>query len=83
MHFMIPLILLSAIGLIELHGPHGQIIYVNPAEITSIREPRSLHLHRFVPGTQCVITVTNGSLIAVNESCAEVRNRAEGRAPSD
>jgi hypothetical protein len=68
-----------AVALVELHGPHGQIIYVNPTEITSIREPRSMHLHHFVPGTQCVVVVTNGSLIAVNDSCAEVRNRVEGR----
>jgi uncharacterized protein YlzI (FlbEa/FlbD family) len=71
--------LMLAVALVELHGPHGQTIYVNPAEITSIREPRSVHLRHFVPGTQCVITVSNGSLIAVNDPCAEVRNRVEGR----
>lgn len=79
---LLPTRFLSAeVALIELHGPQGQIIYVNPHEVTSIREPRDVIQRQghFAPGTHCILVMTHGSFIAVTDPCAEVRRLMEGR----
>jgi hypothetical protein len=60
--------------LITLHGPGGQVIEVNVAEISSIRaaatsKGANLFHHDTV---QCILRMTNGNFNAVVESCAEV-----------
>lgn len=62
------------ITLIELHGADGQKFYLNPAEITTIREPSKADLvHHFAAGAHCVIVTTNGKFVAVRETCDAVR----------
>jgi len=63
--------------LIELTGPTGQTIHLNPAEVTSIREPTATNRRYFAKGTHCVIFVTNGHFIAVRERCKTVRQKLE------
>jgi hypothetical protein len=70
-------LLLAQLALVELHGPTGQAIYLNPHEVTSLREPQTQgHL---APGTRCLIYMSNRNFIAVREACGEVRQRMEER----
>lgn len=82
--------LLSAIGLlmllahpvfgqhlVELHGPDGQVIYLNTHEITSLREPRAINRRQFVAGTRCVVVMSNGNFVAVQDRCEQVRDRVD------
>ena len=66
-------ILSGSITLIELHGPAGQIIYVNPAEVSSVREP--LATEHFVRGSKCLVYLTNRNFITVTENCLTVKKK--------
>jgi hypothetical protein len=65
----------AEVAFIELHGPDRQLIYVNPAEVVSIREPRSVRY--FVPGTRCVLVMSNNNLTGVADACIDVRRVLE------
>ena len=69
---MIPLAA-ALVVLVELHGPEGQRFFVNPAEITSVREPVGKDKLHFAPGMRCIIVMTNGKFIPTRETCDEVR----------
>jgi hypothetical protein len=75
---LISALLLAEVVLVELHGPGNQIIYVNPSQITNIREPRDMNLRHFAVGTRCVVIMTNGNFIAVHDPCRVVRQQLEG-----
>jgi len=57
---------------LELHGPDGQTIDVNPDQITSLRMPQASAGDHFPKGTKCVIKMTNGSINAVVETCQSI-----------
>ena len=60
-------LLWAALNLIVLHGPNNQYLEINIDEISSIRVPRAVdHFHK---GTRCLITMTNGRLNTVMETC--------------
>jgi hypothetical protein len=59
---------------IELHGPTGQVLHVNAAEISTLREPISADGH-WARGTHCIIVMTNGKVIGVAEDCATVEHK--------
>lgn len=69
--------IILAIHLITLHGPSGQVIEINPNEISSVRTPLPGKFHH--KEVRCVITMTNGNFNAVIETCDEV-NRLLGNA---
>lgn len=70
----------AGVDLLEVHGPDGQTYWVNPAEISSLRQPTNTDLHRYFPaGTHCVISTTNSKFIASRETCSEIRDRLAGR----
>jgi len=69
----------SGVSLIELHGPTNQIIYVNPHEIASVREPLSVNQRHFAAGTRCIVVMANGNFIAVSNTCSDVRKLVETR----
>lgn len=69
-------LLLMAIALIQLTSPQHQQIFINPAEVTSIREPRGAGVH-FAPGVKCLIVMVNRNFITVTETCEEVRKQLE------
>jgi len=58
----------AALHLILVHAPDGQMIEVNPHEISSIREPRESEGH-FQKNVNCVLWMTNGKFIGVVEEC--------------
>lgn len=63
--------------LVELHGPDGQRFFVNPAAVTTIREPLTTDQRHFAPGMRCVVVMSNGKFLPVHESCDEVRGLME------
>jgi hypothetical protein len=65
-------VLILALHLIVLHGPGGQIIEINPNEVSSVRAPQAVTRRHFAPGIRCVITMTNGNFNAVVEPCDQV-----------
>lgn len=65
----------TVVELIELHGPNGQISYLNPREISSLRQPINSDLERhFAKGTRCIAVTTNGKFLATRETCQEIRH---------
>jgi len=65
------LALLAAVHFIVLHGPDGQEITINIAEISSIRQPRETEGH-FNAQVRCLLLMTNGHMNGVVEPCIEV-----------
>jgi len=63
-----------ALLFVELHGPTGQRLYVNTAEISTLREPIETSAH-WAKGVRCVIIMTNGKFLAVAENCPAVRDK--------
>ena len=67
------MLLAAALLLLELHAPSSnQIIWVNPAEIVSVREPRPTAREHWAPGVHCVLIMANNNFISVRETCREV-----------
>ena len=74
---------LALAALIQLTTPTGHPLDINPAEISSTREPIDVSGH-WARGVRCVVFMTNGRFNAVAESCAAVRlklNPETGQAP--
>ena len=74
---MVILILLLAYHLIQLHGPGGHEIDVNPHEVSSLRDPRIASEGHFAKGTKCLVFMSNGKGLAVSEECEEVKKMIE------
>lgn len=66
-------LIVSAVFIV-LHGSDGQQQYINPAQITSMREPVGSDRQHFPDRTHCVIVTTSGKFIAVQETCSVVRD---------
>lgn len=68
--------MLCSVELLELHGPDGQRVWVNTAEISSLRMPTNADLARHFPrNTHCVVVTGNGKFITTVETCAAIRDR--------
>ena len=63
--------------LIQLHGPDGQEIDVNPHEVASLREPSSVSEGHCPKGVRCVVVMTNGRFNLVKEDCSTVKVMVE------
>lgn len=69
-----------ALLLIPLSGPDGQVIWVNPVEIVSMRAPRtSSGLHEDI---QCTLTMADGHFIALIDGCGVVSQKLNGEVPT-
>ena len=66
--------------LITLHTLDGRDVQVNTAHIVSISEGRDERDPDkwMTDKAHCVITLSNGKLIAVEENCDSVKQRLEG-----
>jgi hypothetical protein len=62
---------LAVLVFILVHGPDGQEIELNVSEISSIRQPRETEGH-FNKDVHCVIFMTNGKFVGVEESCGDI-----------
>ena len=74
-------LLLASVQLLELHGPDGQRAFLNPHEISTLREPVAHDLRWFAPQVHCVVSTTNGKVLSVVEPCDYIRDRITGRPP--
>jgi hypothetical protein len=63
----------TGIVLVELQGPAGQHIYVNPQEVASVREPRGVDTGHWAKGVKCLVVMANGRFLTVVETCEQVR----------
>jgi hypothetical protein len=61
-----------ALELITVTGPDNQVIQLNPNVIVSLRAPRVGE--HFAPGTNCLIHTSDGKIVVVKETCAQVDN---------
>ena len=68
---------IAAFHLIQLHGPGGQEIDLNPHEIASLREPSSVSEGHFPKDIRCVVVMTNGRFNLVKEDCHTVKTMTE------
>lgn len=68
------MILATLVMFITLHGTNGQTFYINPRQITSIREPSGNDRNRFPNGTRCVVSTADGKFTPVKENCNEVHD---------
>ena len=68
---------IAAFHLIQLHGPGGQEIDVNPHEISSLRDPSSDPEGHFAKGIRCIVFMTNGKALGITEDCDTVRKIVE------
>jgi hypothetical protein len=70
-------VLMLAFRLIQLHGPDGQEIDINPHEVASLREPSTISEGHFPKGVRCVVVMTNGRFNLVKEDCSTVKVMVE------
>ena len=71
-----------ALQLLELHGPDGQVAWVNSHEITALRAPTKTDMTRYFPRKSgCIITLTDGKFLAVIETCPSIRDRLRQQSP--
>lgn len=57
-----------------MHGVDGQTFFINPHQITTMREPVGTDRTHFPKGTRCVIVTTSGKFVPVTETCSEARD---------
>lgn len=56
-----------------LHGPDGQLYWVNMEQVTVLRAPIPSDLQRSFPkGTRCIVTSSNERFVSVVETCEQV-----------
>lgn len=62
-----------ALMLVQLTGPDGQRVDVNPAEVVSVRAPFIESHH--AEGANCLLNMADGRTLTVKEECDMVRAR--------
>lgn len=65
-----------ALSLIILDGPDNQKVFINPAEVVTVRRPRGTD--HFDPNVRCLLHMADGKFVAVVNACDEVINRLLG-----
>ena len=64
-------------GLVQLAGPDNQVIWVNPGAVVSLRQPRNAE--HFSRGTRCLLQMSDGHFIAVQNFCDDVRRALDAQ----
>jgi nitrous oxidase accessory protein NosD len=60
-----------ALALIQLLGPDGQIIEINPESVVTVRTPRGTD--HFAKDIHCIVFTADGKNIAVVQTCDQVK----------
>lgn len=68
---------LYALALIALAGPDGQVIWIAPEKVISVREPRGVGTGHWPPGTRCLVMTTDGKFVTTVENCSDIRRKLE------
>jgi hypothetical protein len=69
---------LALLVLVPLNGPDGQIIWVNPEQVVSVRGPRGGRGVHFGPGVECLVEMSDGKFVNVTNPCDAVIERTKG-----
>jgi hypothetical protein len=64
-----------ALVFVVLTGAGGQKIFVNPAEVTTLRQPRETEHYDL--DVQCVVGMANGKFFGVEETCETAKKSLE------
>lgn len=70
---MIAVLLVAA--LIELQGSGGQVIWINPQTVISVREPRRVQQGHWPADARCLVMTVDGKYLTTAESCERVRQK--------
>ena len=70
-------LVLILLRLVLVHLPGGDEIEINPNEVSTLREPRSVTEGHFHKDVHCLIVMTNGKFIGAVEDCRTVRMMVE------
>ena len=69
-----------ALALLQFTGPTGGRVDINADEISTIRDSTKIgEGGHYGPGTHCVLVLTNGHAVPVQEDCDRVRELVRGR----
>lgn len=68
----------AALCLIILHRADGGAVFVNPAQVTSLRATAGSGV-KLAPHGHCLVGLTDHKWVAVIEPCAEVKRLLEGK----
>ena len=58
--------------LVQIMGTDNQVVWVNPQQVISIREPRGINQGHWAHGTRCLILTTDGKFFTTVEPCEQV-----------
>jgi hypothetical protein len=72
---MLDYLFITALHLITLTGPDGQVIELNAETVATLRTVRDAE--HFGKGTNCIIFTTDGKNVNVNETCKQVHELLE------
>lgn len=64
--------------LVQIMGTDGQIVWVNPSQVISIREPRGVNQGHWARGTKCLVLTVDGKFFTTIEPCEQVRVKLGG-----
>jgi hypothetical protein len=70
-------LLITALRLITLTGPDGQVIELNPGTVATLRTVRDRDADHFARGTRCIVFTTDGKNVNVTETCKQVHELLE------
>jgi hypothetical protein len=74
---MIDVIAIAAAGFVVLHRADGGSVVINPAQVTSLRNPVGTKYRQLIPTGNCAVDLTDRKFVMVMESCAEVKRLLE------
>lgn len=76
-------VLLLALNLVALDGAHGKTVYVNPAEVVSIRAPAPGVPGHWAPDIHCLVQTSDGKIVASTDMCDAVADKLKVGRKSD
>lgn len=67
-----------SLTLLILHSPDGYDVRVSPEQITSLHSERTGENRLYSKNARCLVRLTDGTSVAVKETCEEVQKMLEG-----
>ena len=61
--------------LVAIMGTDNQVVWVNPQQVISIREPRGINQGHWAQGTKCLVLTVDGKFFTTVEPCEQIRKK--------
>lgn len=61
--------------LVAIMGTDNQVVWVNPQQVISIREPRGINQGHWAQGTKCLVLTVDGKFFTTIEPCEQIRKK--------